>query len=898
MAEPSRKRSWRERLNLSRLAIQFPRLTIAFWIAVAIAGMLAFSSLKYALFPDITFPVVVVNASAPLKTALETEQALTEPIETQLKAIRGSTDIDSTTYPGQAVIRARFEVGTDLANATERVETALVQLGLPPGTTTRVTPVNLNAAAVVTYALKSPTQSLEQLAQTARQTILPAIAQVPGVLEVKLLGENKPVDLSQLQNLEAALTQTGTAVRFNGEPALALQVIKQGDANTLEVTAAVKEQVEALQQQLAQVQLTQATTQATYIQEATGATIKALIEAIAIAVVVIFPFLWNWKATAISALAIPTCLLLTFIVMALFGFNLETITLLALGMIVGSLVDDAIVDVENISRHLERGEPPKQAAIVATDEVGLTVVATSLAIVAVFLPVGLMGGVLGQFFKPFGITISATMIASMLVARTLSPVLSVYWLRPPALGAQAPLPKTQIWMNRANRSYRNLLAWSLDHRGWVISLALLSFLAGLALIPLIPKGFIPKLDRGEFNVTYLAPPPQLPPELLAARQAAGAPGTAAEARQLPPLPPFNPLTRSLQAATDLDTYLQAQPDIASVFTVVGARQGAPNQGTIYVRLKSDRVNSTAAIQDQVRQGLPQLPGVTTSVEDVQFIDAGGEKPVQVRIVGTDLQRLNQTATEIAKRLQTIPGLVDISTTASSNQEAEVFTIRRNDGERIATISANLGQELTLGEASDRALAVAKTVLPEGITLKLAGDSAQVNDILRSFAGTLSLSILCILVMLFSLFRNWVDTLVIFFSLPLSMVGAMLGLLVARSDFGMVSLLGMIFLLGLTSKNAILIVDYIRQVRQGGMSRREAILEAVPTRLRPILMTTFSTILGMLPLALNLGAGVELRAPMAIAIMGGLVTASLLSLLVVPILYDLLNDWQTRSQGKA
>jgi len=262
-----------------------------------------------------------------------------------------------------------------------------------------------------------------------------------------------------------------------------------------------------------------------------------------------------------------------------------------------------------------------------------------------------------------------------------------------------------------------------------------------------------------------------------------------------------------------------------------------------------------------------------------------------------LQQLNKAANAIATRLKTIPGLVDVVASVPSKPGAMVTEIQRDDGERVASISANLGQGLTIGEASDRATVEAQAVLPAGVSLKLGGDSARVNDILRSFGSTLALSVVCIFLVLLALFRNWIDTLVIFLSLPLSIVGAMVGLLIARSDFGMISLLGIIFLLGLTSKNAILIVDYIKQMRQQTPTRRAAILEAVPTRLRPILMTTFSTIFGMLPLALALGAGAELRAPMAISIMGGLVTSSLLSLLVVPVLYDLLDDWQSRWRNR-
>ncbi len=910
MVNPIRKPpTVRERFNISRLAIQYPWFTLSFWLAILVAGTLAFSSLKYALFPDITFPVVVVNANAPLQTALDTEKQLTKVIEERVKGLQGLDDTGSLTYPGQSVVSLNFAVGTNLDESKRQVERQLKGLKLPQGATFKVIPINLNEASVVSYAVESDSQKLEELSKTTKNQILPEISKLPGVLKVSVLGEPVKIDLTKPPTSEEGLTLSGTIVKFNGRDALAFQVVKRGDANTLEVVQEVNQAVKRLQTKLPNVKLTLATTQAEYIRAATGETIQALIEAIVLSIIVILPFLWNWKATVISALAIPMSLLGTFIVMAIYGFNLETITLLALAMVIGSIIDDAIVDVENISRHLEMGESPKEAAINATSEIGLTVTAATLTAVAVFLPVGTMGGVIGQFFKPFGITISAAMLTSLLVARTLSPLLAVYWLKPPRHQAHTNDTPSGIvkifqnWMEGINGSYRNLLRWSLKHRSIVVSIALLSFIAGLGLIPLIPKGFIPKLDRGEFNITYTAPLPEIPKDL----QALAAGGQTGDLTQLSPgqvfqgtpqIPPFNPLQDSLKVAKQLDDFVRKSNQVETAFTVVGSRQGEPNKGSIYVKLKDKRTVSTADLQDQFRQQLPKIKGVSTSVEDVQFIDTGGEKPVQVRIAGEDLVILNRAARDIAARLQKIPGFVDVSTTGEANQGNDILEIKRADSKRVAVISANLGQNFSIGEATDRAVAETKAVIPKGVTLELGGDSARVDEVLGSFGTTLGLSVLCIVLVLFFLFRSWIDTLVIFLSLPLSIVGAMVGLLVVQSDFGMISLIGIIFLLGLTNKNSILIVDYIKQLRADGMTRTEAILEAGPVRLRPILMTTAATILGMVPLALGLGAGVELRSPMAVAIMGGLVTSTLLSLIVVPVIYDLLDDLRTKKVRKS
>ncbi|NES46091.1 efflux RND transporter permease subunit, partial [Moorena sp. SIO2C4] len=439
----------RERFNLSRLAIKYSRVTIGFWIAMVVAGLLAFSSLKYALFPDITFPVVVVNAQVPLGTAVETEQKLTQPIEERLLPLAGLDQMVSSTYPGRTVVTLYFDVGTDLNSSSMEVEKTLWQIAIPEGATFEVIPFNLNESSAVSYTIKSDTKDLKELADIAKTSILPEIAQLPGVLKVNLLGGGETTftalnsgseltkqapeiikEEQQRDSPESPMPITPTRIRFNGQEALAFQVIKGGDANTLDVVSRVEEAVQRLQGSLPGVQLVLAVTQANYIREATQSTIDGLLLAIVLAVLVIFTFLRNWRATLITALAIPISLLGTAIVMAIYGFNLETITLLALALVIGIIIDDAIVEVENISRHLEAGESPRQAALAATNEIGLTVSASTLTIVAVFLPVGLMGGNLGQFFKPFGLTVSAAVLTSLLVARTLCPVLAVYWLKP------------------------------------------------------------------------------------------------------------------------------------------------------------------------------------------------------------------------------------------------------------------------------------------------------------------------------------------------------------------------------------------------------------------------------------------------------------------------------------
>ncbi|MBO3459277.1 efflux RND transporter permease subunit [Aetokthonos hydrillicola Thurmond2011] len=877
MVKPKRPISVRERFNISRLAIQYSWLTLSFWIAVAVAGVLAFSSLKYALFPDITFPVVVVNATAPLTTALDTETKLTKPIEQQLHSIEGLEEINSSTYPGQTAVSLSFAVGTNLEESTQKVKRAIKLLKLTNGAAFKIIPLNLNESAAISYVVESSSRNLTELTKLVQDQILSPIKKLPGVLKVDLLGDESASN-QQIASSPTVPQEGATLIRFNGRDALAFQVIKRGDANTLDVVSKVEQQVQKLQSTLPDVRLSLAATQAEYIRKATQSTIDALIEAIALSVIVIFPFLRNWQATFISALAIPTSLLGTFIVMAIYGFNLETITLLALALVIGIIIDDAIVDVENIIRHVEDGEKPRQAALTATNEIGLTVTAATFTAVAVFLPIGLMGGVIGQFFKPFGITVSAAMLTSLLVARTLSPVLAIHWIRPKS-SRHSHKDKKENLNQGFNLFYRHLLKWSLSHRKIVVALAVLSFVAGIGLIPLIPKGFIPKLDRGEFNIVYSAPLPNFQQQ-----------------ENLQSQPSINPLEDSLQVAKKLEEVVRKSPEVETVFTIVGSRQGEPNKGKLYVKLKNDRKIKTSEVQDKLRSSLPSLAGVTTSVEDIQFVDdSGGQKPLQIALKGNDLNSLSKAANAIKARITKMPGFADVTVTGVANSQANVVEIDRHNNQRVVYVSANLGKDISLGNATDKLVAEAKAVLPPGVSLDLGGDSGRSSDVFSSFGTTLCLSVLCILAVLIGLFKSWIDPLVIVISLPLALVGAMLSLLVTKSDFGMISLIGFVFLLGLSNKNAILLVDYINQLRKSGLNRTEAILKAAPVRLRPIMMTTAATILGMVPIALGLGAGSELRSPMAVAIAGGLVSSTVLSLIVVPVIYTILDDWFPRKK---
>ncbi|MBD2655094.1 efflux RND transporter permease subunit [Synechocystis sp. FACHB-383] len=876
------------RWNLSHWAIDHPRFTIGFWLAIAVAGLLAFSSLKYALFPEVSFPVVIVQSSGSGLDLAQTEQKLTIPLEEKLITI-ADADVQSSTYPGQTVASVIFLMGQSLEQATTAVEQSLQGVTLPAGSEITVSPYNLNESVAVTYAVASETLSLEEMAEPLRQEIIPKLQNIDGVLRVDLLGDAN----FRSPGVKASAQQTinpPTLTRHNGQDVLAVQVVKTAQANTLEVVDLVEQLIAAQAPSLPQLQFIEAETTAGYIREATQATIEALLGAIILAVLIIYPFLRSGWATLISAIAIPLSLLGTFIVMAALDFNLETLTLLALALIIGIVVDDAIVDVENIARHIEAGEPPKRAAKNGTEEIGLTVSATTFSIVVVFLPIALLGGTLGEFFLPFAVTVSAAVMVSLLVARTLSPVLTVLWLRPQP-------QRSASWFSRGldllGDRYQQVLAWSLGHRWWIVALALASLMGGLAIIPLIPQGFIPTLDRGEFNVIFQSAPPKIAGALSAPPREnnssnsneGGTGGAFGWIDQLATNPEAVLLRRGRRVAEELEPPILGNPTVTETFTVVGT-QGNPLQGKIYVKLDGDRQVTTQTVQTEVREALPVIPRVTTRVENILFVQTGDDTPLKLALLGNDLDVLQTTGKALQEKVMALPGLTQISLTGAEPDSTGILRLR---GQRAVYLSASLLPNYALGDLTQQVTAIAEELLPAGVELSVQGESARVGSVFREFALAFLLSLLGMAVIFLGLFRRLLEPMVVLLSLPLSIVGAMVGLLVTQSEFGMISLIGLIFLLGLLDKNAILLIDYANQLRHHGLSRQEALLQTGHIRLRPILMTTSSTILGMLPLALGWGAGAELRQPMAIAIIGGLFTSSVLSLVVVPVLYSLLDD---------
>ena len=843
------------RLNPSRLALAHPWATVAVWCLVALGGLVALAGLGRGLFPDIEFPVVVVTWDLPAGEAAAAEAAVTIPAERAIAGIPSLKRFRSSTSATQVMLVAEFGTDLPLDEAGSRVRERLSSLpasGVAPAIRT----IDINESPVVTWVLVGKYRTGAQLMGTAMGTYLDALESVPGVLRVVPLGVD-PDTLARLSGTAPDSLLRRTIVRLNGEPGVALEVVKRSGANTLEVLRSLDSAVAEAQRRDPDLHLVPAVTQGDFIRESSSATLEALGVAVVLSILVIQPFLRNWRATAISALAIPASLLGAFMVMRIAGFGLETITLLALALVIGIIVDDAIVDVENILRHVERGEPAPRAALVATEEIWLAVSAATLTIVAVFLPVGLMRGEVGRFFKPFGLTISAAVLFSLLVARTLSPVLAAWWLRTAEKGERGKGETGKgegeaEWFRGLSGRYHTALRWSLGHPWSVVLMTALALVLGGLLIPFIPRGFIPRFERHEFIVALEGP--------------AGA-----------------TLSQSDGAARRAEAVLEADSMVTQVFSIAGTASGDSGRVHLQVRLRPD------AVTDQVKARLrplllPAVAPFEASLQDLPLLAVIAEKPLQVGVVGEDRIALERGARDLAGTLAERRLVTDV---VLQGAPAGDPVLQRIEGMPAVVINGNLSEGTTIGATTHTVQQLAQS-LPPGVSLSLGGESRKAAEVFGTFAITLGIAALCVMAVLLFLFRSWQDPLAIGLSLPLSGVGAMMALFAARSDFGIVSLLGLVFLFGLAGKNAILVVDRTNQLRATGLLREPALLDAARERLRPILMTTAATILGMLPIALGLGAGAELRAPLAVAIIGGLLSSSLLSLVVVPVAYALLD----------
>jgi HAE1 family hydrophobic/amphiphilic exporter-1 len=755
---------------------------------------------------------------------------------------------------------------------------------------------------------------------------------------------NDLIRLGQVATVTDGFADLNSLSVRNGQPNVGLAITRSRDASTVSVANQIRTMVADINKSLPEgtkIDITQ--DGGTEAQNSLNNVVHALVFGAGLTIFVVYFFLNSWRSTLITALSLPTSVIASFIAVWLCGFTLNFMSLLGLSLAIGVLIDDAIVVRENIVRHMERGFDRRTAALNGTAEIGLAVAATTFSIVAVFIPVGFMPGISGEWFRPFGLTVVASVLVSLLISFTLDPMLSAYWGDPPnhhlepKTGLSLKLKQFNDWFDHQADRYGNVIAWALHHRRWMIAFAVVSFFAAIFLqVKFGGSSFLPKEDGNTLAVDVRSPA-----------------SSNLEYSRL-----------KLEAAAVMARTL---PETKATNSYVN-----PTGGRIYVDIgkSTERQRTAQDIATELRQRISQLVGAEYTVLD--DLSNGASKPVQIRFSGTDSRKLLDITSDFMAQLRQVPGAVDvglsqqdpqnelqieldrglanslgISVTDTANALRVAFAgievgdwvdptgqsrdvairlapedrmnvshierlpitvsgmntvvplsqiakismgkaptkIEHFDGKRTIGVSANV-QGRSSGEVTADALKLAKSInFPEGYGIELDGASKDQKEVFTEMGIALVSGIGLMYFILVMQFSSFTAPLAVMFSLPLSLIGVVLALLLTGSTLNLMSLIGVIMLMGLVAKNAILLLDAARSLEEQGIDREEALMTAGRKRLRPIIMTTFALIAGMLPVAIGVGEGGEFYRPMAVAIIGGTITSTILTLLVIPSFYD-------------
>ncbi len=737
---------------------------------------------------------------------------------------------------------------------------------------------------------------------------------------------------------------------MDGRSVVGIEVFRTKGASEVDVARNARAAMAELQAKHPTILLTQVIDNAAPVAENFKGSMELLYEGALLAILVVWWFLRDWRATLVSTAALPLSVIPTFLGLKYFGYTLNTVTLLSLALVVGVLVDDAIVEIENIERHLRMGKSPFQAAMEAADEIGMAVIATTFALVAVFLPTAFMGGVPGLFFKQFGWAAVLAIVASLLVARLLTPMMAAYILKPHKNAALAePQEAPDGWLMAR---YMATMRWCLRHRHVTLTGAALFFVASIALVPLLPKGFVPAADRAQTKINIELPPGSTLAQTsavaeqarLASMQVKGiqsvfssigggssgdtfAPGVSAEARRAVLTLMTTHRDDRVESMADIEAQLRSK-----LSDIAGARfsVGPPDTGVkMQMVLKSEDPVALVAAAQNVERELRTLKGVgnvsssaslvrpeiivrldAARAADLGVTAASVGDTVRVATAGdydTALSKLNLSERQVPIRVKlpdsvradlgalerlTVPGKngpVMLGTVATLSMESGPAQISRLNRSRNVTLDVELGGR-QLGEVNEEARALpALKNLPPAVSIAELGDAQEMQALFASFGLAMLIGVLCIYGVLVLLFHDFMQPVTILAALPLSIGGAFVALLLTGRPLSMPSMIGLIMLMGIVTKNSILLVDYAILARERGLARFDALVDACHKRSRPIVMTTIAMGAGMMPLALGWGADPSFRSPMAIAVIGGLITSTLLSLLVVPAVFTYIDD---------
>ena len=1040
----------------TKVSLKNPVFATMMMLALVVMGLFAFQRLKVDQFPNIDFPVVVVNTEYPGASPEIVESEVSKKIEEAVNSIAGINALTSRSYEGQSVVVIEFQLHMNGRKAAEDVREKVA--AVRPSLRTEVKePKVLRfdpssraiwSLAVLPDARAGKTLSAVELTSWSEQVLKKRLENVRGVGAVTLVGgtqreinlylqpaamqalgittdqvvnavrnENQdlpagsirsreqertvqvesrmlrpedfgriivgqkgstPIYLSQVARVQDGEQEVESLAFYNGQRTLLLTVQKSQDENTIEVIDGLNKAVAAMQAEVPTgLRIEPVTDTSRPIRVAVENVRRTLIEGALLTVLIVFLFLNSWRSTVITGLTLPISLIGTFMFMNMFGFTVNMVTLMALSLCVGLLIDDAIVVRENIVRHVQMGKNAYDASMEGTSEIGLAVLATTLSIVAVFLPIGFMEGIIGKFFHEFGITIVAAVMISMFVSFTLDPMLSSIWHDPAihAHGEQAApvtfydrtLGRVTQWFevatDRLADAYQQILAWSLVHKRKTVALALGIFVLSVFMVRFVGTEFVPKADFSETAVNVQTPI-----------------GSSLEATE----------AKIRQVEAIVREFPEVRYTVATINT--GNNLGKHNS-SIYVRLvdRKDRKRSVDQMSAELRTRLQQVPGIV--VTHAGTLDAvGGNKQIEFSILGPDQHELERLTVQAIDKLRSIPGLVDLDSSVRPGKPTIAVKVRPESAADLGLGTAQLGGPLrvllsgqtvgnwrapddqtydvnvrlapearnnpqdlerlpfpvaTASDGSPRVVRlgqVAQVVestgsnqinrrdlnrevalnantygramgevsadirkvmeglqLPPGYSYQFGGSAKNMAESFGYAVSALAMAVIFIYMILASQFKSFLQPLALMTSLPLTLIGVVLALMLFRSTLSMFSIIGVIMLMGLVTKNAILLVDFAIRARAQGMERSAALLMAAKVRLRPILMTTLAMIFGMVPLAFALTEGSEQRAPMGQAVIGGVITSSLLTLVVVPVVYCYMDDlaqWLRRKAGLA
>lgn len=1015
-------------MNISAIAIRRPVFTVMVTLALLVLGVMGFTRLGRDLFPDVTFPAVVVTVPYPGASPAEVETLVVKPLEDSVVSLNGIDRVRAFAREGSAQLFVLFNLGVDISEAATEVRERVSQAryNLPAETKEPIiSRFDVSASPVLTYTLRGGS-SLSELRVYADEVLRPALEQVDGVAAVDVKGgarreirveldrtrvdalglspgqiaarlrlENLNVpaghyaegrreisvrttaeftNVEEIRDTIVATALDGSAVRLrdvgkvidgfedqrvrvrvNGQEAVTLEIRKQSGQNTVAIAQAAKARMQQLQAAFpAGLTASLIIDQARFIESNVRQVEHDIVFGGAMAVLVILIFMLDLRSTLISAIALPTSVIGTFFFMYVFGYSLNMMTLLGLSLAIGLLIDDAVVVRENIFKHLEAGKPPRQAALDGTKEVALSVLATTLTIVAVFMPIAFVKGIVGQFFRQFGITISVAVVLSLFVAFTLDPMLSsrfsknvhdkrdrFAWLKAPFEWAHQQLEV----------SYKALLYWALHHKLVIGALAIGSLFFMGYIAKLTGQEFVNAEDRGQY--------------ILEAE-----------------LPAGTSLSETARLTEGVEREILSRSEFDVLFATIGdGDQVNKVKWRVVAKNKSERSASLAELKDVGRRAAERLPNAKIAVADPPFVEgASTEAPIMINIRGDEYRDIERIASQVERILRETPGVGDIQAryspgrpelamvidraraaerglsaaevalalrTAVEGDEAgklrkpglkeevpikvrldasyradegalanitlptakgpiklgDVVTITRSDGPQVIE-RENRNRQITvwaapigrpLGDvAKEFQPQIARLALPAGMSIFYDGQLRLMNENNTNMALALLLGVVFIYIVLASQFESFIHPLTIMVTLPLALVGGILALFLTNNTLAMGALIGIVLLMGLVTKNAILLVDRaIVRVRDHGETPLMAIWQAGPERLRPILMTSAAMVLGMLPTAIGNNEGSEFRAPMAIAVIGGVVSSTLLSLVVVPVVYLAIENAKLR-----